>query len=99
MSKPGANQLHEMLGTALKGIDRSTYKLMTKIRWNDTTDAQKTIDRFCKELNTEYFDILLLHCLQKGNWTEELKPLMDQLGLTVEDALKDQSKLNTYFKS
>ncbi len=78
------DRMHEMLAEALKGIDRSTYKLMTKIRLDDTTDALQTLDRFRKELNTDHFDILLLHCLQSARWTEELKPLMDALDIAKE---------------
>ena len=71
--------MHEMLATALKGIDRDSYKLMTKMRWGDTKDVPKTIDRFRKELNSDYFDILLLHCLRTTGWPEELKRLMDAM--------------------
>ena len=60
-------EMHEMLATALKGIDRSSYKLMTKIRPSEAADAenpQRTVDRFRKELNSDYFDILLMHCVR-----------------------------------
>ncbi len=73
------DQMHEMYAEALKGIDRSTYKQMTKIRWNDTQDVLATLDRFRKELNSDYFDIVLLHCVSTANWPEELKRLRDGL--------------------
>ena len=60
-------EMHEMLATALKGIDRSSYKLMTKIRPSEAADLENprsTVDRFRKELNSDYFDILLMHCVQ-----------------------------------
>lgn len=73
------DQMHEMLAQGLKGIDRSTYKLMTKMRWNDTVDVMKTLDRFRKELNTDYFDIVLLHHVSTVGWYEENKRLRDGL--------------------
>src|SRR5512132_2121549 len=54
--------MHGMLATALKGIPRDSYKLMTKFRTREMDTAQATIDRYRKELNTEYFDVMLMHC-------------------------------------
>ena len=74
--------MHQMLGEALKGIDRSTYKLMTKMSpaySKDGESPQKTVDRFRKELNSDYFDILLMHCLRTDDWPTKRRRLMDQL--------------------
>ncbi|MGF1973910.1 aldo/keto reductase, partial [Staphylococcus aureus] len=54
----------QMLATALKGIPRDSYKLMTKYRIRDAENPQATIDRFRSDLNSDYFDILLLHCVR-----------------------------------
>jgi predicted aldo/keto reductase-like oxidoreductase len=35
------------------------------------------IDRYRKELNTDYFDILLLHCVRTNDWAEKFKPARD----------------------
>jgi aryl-alcohol dehydrogenase-like predicted oxidoreductase len=67
----------QMLATALQGIPRDSYKLMTKFRWREADNARATIDRFRKELNSDYFDILLLHCVRTPKWPEELKGLRD----------------------
>jgi 1-deoxyxylulose-5-phosphate synthase len=69
----------QMLATALKGIPRDSYRLMTKMRLRDADNAPETLDRFRKDLNTEYFDILLMHCVRSPNWTGELKRLQDEL--------------------
>jgi predicted aldo/keto reductase-like oxidoreductase len=71
--------MHEMLAEALKGIPRESYKLMTKLRWYASKDAKADIDRFRKELKTDYFDILLLHCLSTDDWPEKLKHFTDAL--------------------
>ncbi|MDX2151833.1 MAG: aldo/keto reductase [Bryobacteraceae bacterium] len=71
------NEMHEMLAEALKGVPRDTYKLMTKYRLRETADPKDTIDRYRKELNSEYFDILLLHCVRTHDWPERFKSLQD----------------------
>lgn len=67
----------EMLGTALKGIPRDSYMLMTKYTFRGDEPAQAKIDRFRKQMNSEYFDILLLHCVRNPTWPEDLKRLQD----------------------
>jgi predicted aldo/keto reductase-like oxidoreductase len=37
------------------------------------------IERFRKELGTEYIDVFLMHCLTEGDWTERYKGVMDVL--------------------
>ena len=69
--------MHEMLANALKGIPRDSYKLMTKYRLRGTDEFGVTLDRFRKELNSEYFDILLLHCVRVPDWAEQYKRLRD----------------------
>lgn len=69
----------QMLATALKGLPRDSYRLMTKYRLSDTSDPKATIDRFRSDLNSEYFDILLLHCIRTPSWMEDLKRLQDEL--------------------
>ncbi len=67
----------EMLSIALKGIPRDTYRLMTKYRLQQTDPTSVVIDRYRKVLNSEYFDILLLHCVRTADWAEKFKPARD----------------------
>ena len=70
----------QMLATALKGIPRDSYRLMTKYRITEAAEDHnipETIDRLRKDLNSEYLDILLLHCLRSPRWPEELKEHQD----------------------
>jgi len=69
--------MHEMLGIALKGIPRDSYRLMTKYRLRNTEDPKEVIDRYRKELNSEYFDILLLHCVRTTDWAKEYERQRD----------------------
>ena len=67
----------EMLATALKGIPRDTYKLMTKLSTPASGDPAPKIDQFRTQLSTEYIDILLLHCLRPPTWTSDYQSLQD----------------------
>jgi len=67
-----------MLAAALKGIPRDSYKLMTKYRLREA-DAPATIDRMRKELSSDYFDILLLHCVRSATWPADFERLRDAL--------------------
>lgn len=72
--------------TALKGIPRENYALGTKM-WilpggvpeNEKGDAYTLVDRFRKELKTDYIDLVQLHCMTSGKWTSEHKKFMDEL--------------------
>ncbi len=69
----------QMLASALKGIPRDSYRLMTKYRLLAEADPKATIDRLRSDLNTEYVDILLLHCVRAPDWAEQHKRLRDAL--------------------
>jgi aryl-alcohol dehydrogenase-like predicted oxidoreductase len=74
----------EMLGIALKGIPRDNYMLMTKYTFRGTEESQVKIDRFRKQMNSEYFDVLLLHCVRNPTWAEDLKKLQDDFSAAKE---------------
>lgn len=68
-----------MLGEALKGLPRDSYRLMTKIPVRTSADYRESLDRYRRELNTDYLDILLIHCVRSATWPEELEKLRDAL--------------------
>src|SRR5438270_10947300 len=53
--------MHRMLGIALKGIPRDSYKLMSKVTTREGVNPQEKIDELRRLANTEYFDVMLLH--------------------------------------
>jgi aryl-alcohol dehydrogenase-like predicted oxidoreductase len=61
-------EMHRMLGVALKGIPRDSYRLMSKVTTRPGTDPQEKFDELRKLANTEYFDIMLLHWQHTGTW-------------------------------
>ncbi len=76
---------HTMMREAMKGIDRDKYVVLSKIwtrpeKWNHAAGgAAETVNRFCKELNTDTIDICLLHCMIEKDWTEREKRTRDEL--------------------
>jgi aryl-alcohol dehydrogenase-like predicted oxidoreductase len=66
--------MHEMLGIALQGVPRDSYRLMTKVTTHDGVDPQAKIDQLRRMAKTEYFDIVLLHWQHMPTWpTDSLK--------------------------
>jgi aryl-alcohol dehydrogenase-like predicted oxidoreductase len=63
--------MHRMLGVALKGIPRDSYRLMSKVTTHDGVDPQTKFDELRKLANTEYFDIMLLHWQHTGTWPQD----------------------------
>ncbi len=61
-------EMHKMLGVALKGIPRDSYRLMSKVTTREGVDPQEKIDELRKLANTEYFDVMLLHWQHVASW-------------------------------
>ena len=77
---------HPFTASALKGIPRDKITLGSKM-WvnpggipeNERPDASIVVDRFRKELNTDYIDLVQMHCMLNGEWASEHKRFMDGL--------------------
>ncbi len=68
---------HDAIKAALKKVPREKVAILTK---TDAWTADKTkedIERFRKELGTDYIDILLLHTRMSPSWDKEDKGSMD----------------------
>lgn len=61
-------EMHKMLGVALKGIPRDSYRIMSKVTTREGTNPLEKIDELRKLANTEYFDIMLLHWQHSATW-------------------------------
>jgi 1-deoxyxylulose-5-phosphate synthase len=62
------DDMHRMLGVALRGIPRDSYALMSKVTTRPGVDPQAKFDELRKLANTEYFDIMLLHWQHVASW-------------------------------
>jgi predicted aldo/keto reductase-like oxidoreductase len=60
--------MHRMLGIALQGIPRDSYRLMSKITTHGPTDPLQKIDELRALAKTDYFDIMLLHWQHVSSW-------------------------------
>ncbi|MDQ2834979.1 MAG: aldo/keto reductase [Acidobacteriota bacterium] len=70
-------EMHRMLGIALQGVPRESYRLMSKVTTRPGTDPQQKIDELRKLANTEYFDIMLLHWQHTATWPEDSERWQD----------------------
>jgi aryl-alcohol dehydrogenase-like predicted oxidoreductase len=104
---------HGIIAEALAKKDRKEFTLTSKI-WvrgggipePERPDANIVVERFRKELKTDYIDLVQIHCMVDANWTETQKKQMDILedlkakgiirahGVSVHslDAMKDAVK-------
>jgi len=77
---------HPFTSAALKGVPRENYVLGTKM-WvtaggipeQERPDSEIVVDRFRKELKTDYLDVVQLHCMTNGEWSDSQKRFMDGL--------------------
>ena len=77
---------HPNVAEALKDVPRERYIISTKM-WvgqgglpePERPDANIVVDRFLKELNTDYIDLVQIHCMTDGKWTDQQKRQMDIL--------------------
>jgi aryl-alcohol dehydrogenase-like predicted oxidoreductase len=75
---------HRYIAEALKKMPRKDYVIVSKIWWRrggipdrERPDADVVVERFCRELDTDYIDLVLLHCVSSEKWPDELGKLMD----------------------
>jgi aryl-alcohol dehydrogenase-like predicted oxidoreductase len=61
-------EMHKMLGVALKGIPRDSYRLMSKVTTREGVDPQAKIDELRKLANSDYFDVMLMHYQHVATW-------------------------------
>jgi aryl-alcohol dehydrogenase-like predicted oxidoreductase len=64
-------EMHRMLGIALRGVPRESYRLMSKVTTRNRVDPQQKLDELRRLADTEYFDIMLLHWQHTATWPED----------------------------
>lgn len=77
---------HQIVAEAMKNMERDKITLVSKM-WvqrggipePERPDADVVIDRFRKELNTDYIDLVQIHLMTTPNWTDQWKKQMDIL--------------------
>src|SRR5499427_10443893 len=70
---------HPHVAEALKHVKRDQVTLLTKSWARDAAGMRADLDRFRRELGTDYLDVCLMHCVTEGDWTERFRGAMDVL--------------------
>jgi aryl-alcohol dehydrogenase-like predicted oxidoreductase len=89
---------HPYIAEALKKMPRKDYAIFSKIWWRrggipeqERPDADVVVERFLKELNTDYIDLVLLHCVSSEKWPDELSKQME-----IMDKLKKKGLIRAH---
>jgi 1-deoxyxylulose-5-phosphate synthase len=70
---------HPHVAEALKHVQRDKVTVLTK-SWARGADGMRAdLDRFRKELGTDYLDVCLMHCVTEADWTDRYHGAMDVL--------------------
>ena len=85
---------HPHFARAMKGVPRDKYVIITKIWLNrgglperERPLADVTVKRFLKELQTDYIDVVLLHCQTHPEWPKLQRRHLDALAKLKEQGL------------
>jgi 1-deoxyxylulose-5-phosphate synthase len=70
---------HPHVAEALKRVQRDKVAVLTKSFSRDAATMRADLDRFRRELSTDYLDVCLMHCVTEADWTERYKGAMDVL--------------------
>jgi predicted aldo/keto reductase-like oxidoreductase len=67
---------HTMVGKAIKGIPREKLFIQSKMPGVPEKPLE-LLDQYRKELEVDYIDSMLCHCVVRDNWDESHKKIMD----------------------
>ena len=85
---------HDVTAEALKDKPRDSYVLITKL-WlragglpeQERLSPEISIRRFLRECQTDYIDVLQIHCLDNNRWTQEYAAAMESMAKLKEEGL------------
>jgi aryl-alcohol dehydrogenase-like predicted oxidoreductase len=78
---------HPYVAAALKNIPRDKAVVLTKTDNRNPKTIPADLDRFRRELGTDYIDIVLMHCMMEDDWTTRHRGVMDQLSEAKEKGI------------
>jgi aryl-alcohol dehydrogenase-like predicted oxidoreductase len=70
---------HPHVAEALKHVPRDKVTVLTKSWARDAVGMRADLDRFRRELGTDYLDVCLMHCVTEPDWTDRFRGAMDVL--------------------
>ena len=78
---------HPHLKEALQYVPREKVTILTKTHATTAKEMKADLDRFRREIGTDYLDIILLHCMMREDWPEHKKAAMEVLAQAREDGI------------
>ena len=67
---------HPHIKEALRSVPRDKVTILSKTHASTEKEMKADLDRFRREIGTDYIDILLLHCMIDGDWPHRKKGAM-----------------------
>jgi aryl-alcohol dehydrogenase-like predicted oxidoreductase len=78
---------HPHLKLALKDVSRDKVAILTKTHANTEAEMKADLDRFRRELGTDYIDVLLLHCMMDDDWNQRKRGAMEAISEAQEKGI------------
>jgi 1-deoxyxylulose-5-phosphate synthase len=78
---------HPHVKEALKYVPREKVVIMTKTHATTEKEMKEDLDRFRRELGTDYLDIVMLHCMMDKDWPSIKKGAMEVLSQSRESGV------------
>jgi 1-deoxyxylulose-5-phosphate synthase len=78
---------HPYLKEAIKNLPREKFLIQTKSNSRTAKDLRADLDRFRKELNVDYFDTVLMHCVVEADWNTRYAECKDVLAEAKEKGI------------
>jgi aryl-alcohol dehydrogenase-like predicted oxidoreductase len=72
-------QTPRMLGIALQGLPRESYRIMNKVTTYHNVDPHVKLEDLRRTVNTDYFDIMLLHWQHTATWPQDTAHWQDAI--------------------
>ena len=67
---------HPHIKAALKNVPREKATILSKTHASTEKEMRADLDRFRRELDSDYIDIVLLHCMLDADWPDRKKGAM-----------------------
>lgn len=78
---------HPHAKAGLAKVPREKVTILTKTHANTAAEMRADLERFRRELGTDYIDIVLLHCMLDKNWNERKRGAMEVLSEAKEKGI------------
>lgn len=78
---------HPHLKEALKYVPREKVVILTKTHATTELEMKNDLDRFRKEIGTDYIDVMLLHLMMDADWPEQKAGAMNIISQAREEGI------------